>query len=558
MLLLNKYKKLTPKIIENMKKLLFCVLASIILYSCSKDDDSAAQIPEEINIDFVYTNQETVIDQQVLVYDADNDNEYIGTFSKETFDLNSGQYKLIAVGSANNQLVNSEDYNTVKVLQSIDGNSKLFTSSKMVQVPDVNKISFEMQQANGGIQIVSTDETEVTLDSVRVSVESLYDSYQLHNSLPRGNYEIIVQNTFIANEGIDFDETIYVMPGDADVTLDYYVDGEIVSRKDLGKVKVVAGENVVKEVLFADNIIETVEIPDNVFLSALENVLPAEAFSAGKLIPEHESVKNLKELNIKNIGIENLSGIELFTGLEKLVIESNRVGTLDLSTLVNLKELNCSWCNLTELNLSGCTLLETLNCVSNKLPELDLTQCTQLQRLDCGIQWELTTIDISICKTLTYLDVRGTNLNELNLSGLDLLETVYCNTNFQMTSLNLTGCTSLKFLNCKDAGVTSLDASDCAMLEFLDCQYNNKLEELKISEQAPNLKEIHAQGRPLYTDIIGLSATAQPSLDKLYFGESALCGGNIKNFFLNGAWTEMKWGVSDPNTLTDYTSESCQ
>ena len=558
MLLSIKISKNRQKLTQ-MKKLLCCIMLGSILYSCSKDEESAPNVPEDIKVDFLYGNDEMNGDQSILVYDVKQDNKYLGSFSKSTLSLKSGQYNLIAVGGENLKLANTENYKAVKLLQNADGQSKLFASSKMIQIPDDATISFEMGQLNGGIQIISTDDIDVGLDSVRVSAECMYDSYQLHNSLLRGGSTLTVQKTFPANGGIGFDNVIHVFPGDVEVSLDYFVDGEIVNTKELGKLTVTAGENIVEKVLFADDVVATVEIIDANFKNALLDILPSDAFLFGKLIKKHESVTSLKELHLKGSGIVDFSGLEAFIGLEKLDCENNKVGVLNLSALVNLKELNCSWCNLSSLDISGCTQLEKLNCVSNmSVKEYDLSNLTQLKWLNCNLSRGITSLDLSNCKQLTYLEAVSCKYTELDLAGLDQLETLICNANFDMTSLNISGCVSLKTLNCKDASITSLDASDCSNLEVLNCQYNNHMVELKISEEASNLTEIHAQGRASYPDITGLSATAQPALEKLYFGESAICGENIKKFHEEGNWIEMKWGVSSGEYLNDYTSESCQ
>lgn len=542
-----------------MKNLLCCVLLGGLLYSCSSDDDHVPKVPEDVKVDFLYAGNVQYEDQRILVYDVKNDNDYLGSFSPSSLSLKPGQYNLIALGGESIKLTRPDDYKAVKLIQNTDGQSKLFAASQLIHIPDMVNLSFEMEQLNGGVQIISTDDTNIGLDSVRVSVECIHDSYQLHNSLLRGASTLIVQKTFPANGGVGFNEVVHVFPGKVEVSLDYFVDGEIVNTKTMGTIQIKAGENRSEEVLFADDVVETVEVLDPNFKNVLVEMLPADAFLGGKLIKHHESVTSLKELDLEAAGINDFSGIEAFSGLEILNCQKNKILALNLSALENLKEVNCSWCNLSTLDVSGCTQLEKLKCDGNlSLKDIDLSKLTNLKWLNCSLSRGITSLDVSSCKKLTYLEAVSCKYTELDLSGLDQLETLLCNANFDMTYLNVSGCVSLKNLVCKDAGITNLDASDCKNLEVLNCHYNNSMEELKVSDEALNLKEIHAQGRASYTDIIGLSASGHPSLKKLYIGESALCGENIKKFHLEGSWVEMKWGVSSGDYLNDYTSESCQ
>ena len=547
-----------------MKKILCCLVLGSMLFSCSKDEESVPDMPEDVKVNLHYGNNELSKDHEILIYDVKQDNKYLGSFSKATLSLKSGQYNLIAVGGENLNLANTENYKTVKLLQNANGRSKSFASVKIIHIPDIETISFEMEQVNGGVQIVSTDETNVGLDSVKVVVESMYDSYQLHNSVLRGSNPITIENTFIANGGVGFDETIYVLPGEVDLSLKYYVDGEIVNIKELGKVNVEAGKNVVKEVLFADDIVASVTIPNANFLTALEEVLPSEAFSAGKLIPDHESVKNLKELIIPKLQIGDLSGIEYFTGLEILDCHSNKIANLDFSALANLKELNCEFCNAKTIDVSGCVLLETFNCSANKITSIDLSKNVKLKYLNCSLNFgfeagtSLEELDLSANSELVTLKADACRLESLDLSGKSFLEEVSCKGNFAITSLDLTGCASLERLYCDDNKIASLDLSDSPLLEVLYCR-SNHMTSLSLSESTANLTEVRAQGaNQAYTDITGLSAENQPLLKKLLIPESALCGENVKEFFTNGNWSSMKWGRGYEDHLTDYTLESCQ
>lgn len=94
-----------------------------------------------------------------------------------------------------------------------------------------------------------------------------------------------------------------------------------------------------------------------------------------------------KPLNISNLLISDLTGIEAFAGL---------------------KELNCSGNNLTRLDLKANTTLTTLNCSINQIENLDFSNNGALTNLNCSNN-ALLTLDLKNT-SLTTLDATG-NLN---------------------------------------------------------------------------------------------------------------------------------------------------
>lgn len=111
--------------------------------------------------------------------------------------------------------------------------------------------------------------------------------------------------------------------------------------------------------------------------------------------------------------IQDIDGIQYFTGLNSLALTSNNITTLDLSTLVNLTELKMNFNKVGSLDLSHNTKLTTLNYRGSgeaeegqKLTSIDLTHNTELTTLDLQIH-QLTTIDLS----------KNTKLVSVNLSS---------------------------------------------------------------------------------------------------------------------------------------------
>jgi len=165
---------------------------------------------------------------------------------------------------------------------------------------------------------------------------------------------------------------------------------------------------------------------------------------------------------------------------------SHIYGDLDLTSLTELINLQCTNSSLTSLNVSGLTTLVNFSCFNNytkDLTSLDVSGCTALEYLNCSNN-SLPSLDVSSCTALEYLHCSNNSLTSLNVSGLTNLYELICSDNF-LTSLDVSGLTNLYILNCSDNNLTSLDVSGCSNLYDLYCSYNS-LSSLNVSS-CPNL-----------------------------------------------------------------------
>ena len=87
-------------------------------------------------------------------------------------------------------------------------------------------------------------------------------------------------------------------------------------------------------------------------------------------------------LDLSNRGIQDLTGIEYFTGLQTLNLADNPLQSLDLSRNIMLKNLNAAGICLDALSLSANVALETLNVSRNHLTALNLLPNRNLQSLN--------------------------------------------------------------------------------------------------------------------------------------------------------------------------------
>lgn len=177
-------------------------------------------------------------------------------------------------------------------------------------------------------------------------------------------------------------------------------------------------------------------------------------------------------INISNLSITNLTGIEYFTALKVLDCSINQLTDLDLSNNTALIALNCENCNLNNLNISTNSNLLRLNCMFNNLSILNISNNPHLRALNCGAN-QLNSLDLQSNIELSILDCTQNSINDLNVTY----------------NLNLVS------LRCQSNGISTLDISGNIALESLDCWYNN-LYNLDISSN-PNLKYLVIGGNHL-------------------------------------------------------------
>ena len=276
--------------------------------------------------------------------------------------------------------------------------------------------------------------------------------------------------------------------------------------------------------------INSTNFPDNNF----RQYLLSQYYGDDGKLTEAE-LNYIPELHVDDRDIENLQGIEYFTGLKKLYCSGNKLQSLDLSNNTKLTHLSCYSNQLTSLNLSYCTELEWLQCPSNKLASLDVSNCSKLNWLDCS----------------------NNQLSTLDVSGCVVLKSLKCSLN-SLSSLDLTNNTSLTELNCSDNQFTSLDLSKNIALTSLNCGYNSQLMSIDVSKNV-NLEELNVWA----TRLADLDVTSNAKLTKLSCSRSTITALNLaKNTLL----TDLSWeygaleslDLSHNNALTSLTCSENQ
>ncbi|MCL2637620.1 MAG: DUF4240 domain-containing protein [Oscillospiraceae bacterium] len=188
---------------------------------------------------------------------------------------------------------------------------------------------------------------------------------------------------------------------------------------------------------------------------------------------------SVTEIDVTEMGISSLKGIEHFPNLAVLKCGCNELTALDISGNTALIELECNDNHLTSLDVSKNIKLDDLNCDNNQLTELDVSKNTALTKLYCDGN-QLTSIDISKNTELIELTVNENQLKSLDVSHNTKLYLFYCFSN-QLTSLDVSVNTELTGLECGGNQLTSLDVSNNTKLVEFYC-YDNQLSELDVSQ----------------------------------------------------------------------------
>ncbi|PXV85578.1 putative repeat protein (TIGR02543 family) [Lachnotalea glycerini] len=78
-----------------------------------------------------------------------------------------------------------------------------------------------------------------------------------------------------------------------------------------------------------------------------------------------EEMTQVENIDVSNMGIQDLTGIEYFTNIVYLYCNGNKLKSLKLDTLSSMTVLDCSYNYLTSLDLSKCAALVSLECQNN-------------------------------------------------------------------------------------------------------------------------------------------------------------------------------------------------
>jgi len=220
--------------------------------------------------------------------------------------------------------------------------------------------------------------------------------------------------------------------------------------------------------IYYNSLCQNTFVPDANF----EQALIDEGYDSGPLDGNvlTSNISGILNLDIKNRGITNLTGIEDFSALKNLDCSGNLLINIDVRPLSNLQILWCFENQIINLNVDQNISLTALRCENNKLTSLNLSKNINLIDLACE-QNKITTIDVSNSVSLNRFQCGNNLLNTLDVSTNVNLSYLSCEQN-QLTSLNLLSNNQLSLLNCFNNQITELDLTRNPNLTDVNCSTN--------------------------------------------------------------------------------------
>ncbi len=290
----------------------------------------------------------------------------------------------------------------------------------------------------------------------------------------------------------------------------------------------------------------------------------------------------LTTLDLSNLSIVDLTGIEFFTSLEELNCRGNQLSTLDLSQNTALTSLICETNQLSSIDLSNNIALQYIDCSVNQLTVLDLNTNVNLQGVVClgnelntlsvknGNNTSITTFISTGNPSLGCIDVDNTMYSNLNWTNIDpqtsfsedcsapIPQTYVPDDNFEqalidlgydsgplndyvptsnintVTSLDISGgsisdltgisdFSALTMLTAYENELTTIDVSQNPILEHLDL-FDNQLTSLDLSQNTQLTFLVCSQNQLSTLDLSQL-----PLLNDLTCGRNQLTSLNVQN-----------------------------
>lgn len=175
---------------------------------------------------------------------------------------------------------------------------------------------------------------------------------------------------------------------------------------------------------------------------------------------------SVKTANIKNISnlklddwsnkIDDITGIEDFTGLYKLEIYNQNITTIDVSTLKSLTRLYIQNNELTSLDLSGLIGLRDVSVQNNEITEVIFpSDNSSLSTIEV-MNNKLTSIDISKLNYLYQINIGSNAITEIDASHNQFLNALLAE-NCSLTSVDISNATQLKTLRLTNNSLTNLN-----------------------------------------------------------------------------------------------------
>ena len=250
----------------------------------------------------------------------------------------------------------------------------------------------------------------------------------------------------------------------------------------------------------------------------------------------------------------NLSAIDSIhfenpENLKTLIVETNKMGVLDLKGMKALEYLGASATDVREIDLTGCTNLKKIYCDGSKLIKINLTDAKNLEVASLTMS-SLRDLDLTGLTKLRELDLSHNALSKTEIKNLPDLVSVVLSYN-PLEEVGFASCPKLELISIKnkqkDSKLTSFTAVSLPALRELNL-YGNKISTLKL-EELPSLSEINLENNSLTA--VDFSKCSQ-SLTEVGLGSNKFTG----EFELKGLENLSEFSIEN-NKLTSFKVTGC-
>lgn len=215
----------------------------------------------------------------------------------------------------------------------------------------------------------------------------------------------------------------------------------------------------------------TVDIYKNYALINNVTKVPGNTSSTLVSLSDIEYFTNLTEFGINSA--TNLAGTADFTQNKKLtriILESTKLSSIDVSNLANLTTLSVTSSTLTSATLTNASKLTSVNFTSNALTTLDTSTLPELTQLVLRKN-KVSSLDLSNNTKLDNLDLSDNQLTTLNVASNTALTKLQVSKN-KLTSIDVASNTQLVLLDVSSNSISALDVTHNTLLTNLNFERN--------------------------------------------------------------------------------------
>ena len=193
----------------------------------------------------------------------------------------------------------------------------------------------------------------------------------------------------------------------------------------------------------------------------------------------------LTGLDLNNLIDENNYNADGSHGFSTLYSQ-NKLTALDVTKNPKLEQLFIDGSNITSIDLSNNTKLKMFHCIGDKLSVLDVSKCPELESL-LPCDNNLTALDVSNNPALISLDVSGNNITAGNFSNNTNLKFL-CYNRTRIKAADVSSNPALVDLRFWSTDLEALDVRNCPNLEILHC-HDSKVTSLTLGTHS-KLREL--------------------------------------------------------------------